>query len=124
MIGGVSSGGRIPVRMHWIAVLCLLLVGASAAIAQLPTATLLGVVKDASGAIVPDASLTVHNIETGQTRATVSANDGSYRLPGLPVGSYEIRAEHPGFQSEVRSGLVLTVSQEAVVNITLQVGAV
>ena len=75
--------------------------------AQLPTGTILGGVKDASGAVVPDASLTARNLETGQTRTTVSSSDGSYRFPAVPVGSYEIRTEYPGFQSEVRSGLRL-----------------
>src|SRR5207237_8461206 len=54
----------------------------------------------------------------------MSGEDGSYRLSALPVGGYEVRVELPGFRSEVRSGLTLTVSQEAVVNFTLQPGAV
>jgi hypothetical protein len=94
------------------------------AYAQLPTATILGVVKDTSGAVVPDTNLTARNVETGQARTAVSASDGSFRFSALPVGAYEVRAEHPGFQAEVRSGLTLAVSQEAVVNFTLQVGAV
>jgi len=97
---------------------------ASFALAQLPTATILGVVKDASGAVVPGASLTARNTETGQTRTAVSAGDGSYRFSALPVGSYEVRVEQSGFQTEVRSGFTLTVAQEAVINFTLQVGAV
>ncbi|MBI2815587.1 MAG: TonB-dependent receptor [Acidobacteria bacterium] len=92
--------------------------------AQLPTATILGTVKDSSGAVVAGAPLTARNTETGQTRTTATAADGSYRLAALPVGSYEIRVEQAGFQREVRSGLTLTVGQEAVVNFTLQVGAV
>src|SRR4029079_14686711 len=92
--------------------------------AQLPTATVLGVVKDTSGAVVPSAKLTAVNTETGQNRNATSAADGSYRFSALPVGSYEFRAEQSGFQTAVRSGVTLTVSQEAVVNFTLQVGAV
>ena len=107
-----------------IAALVLVLAGGAAAVAQLPTATVLGVVKDSTAAVVPGASLTARNVETGQTRATISAADGSYRLFALPVGRYEVRVEQPGFQTEVRSGLILTVAQEAVVNFTLQVGAV
>ena len=92
--------------------------------AQLPTATILGVAKDSSGAVVPDAVLTAKNVNTGQTRTTTSAANGEYRFSALPVGTYEVRVEHPGFQSEVRGGLTLNVSDEAVVNFTLQVGAV
>ena len=93
-------------------------------IAQLPTAAILGVVKDSSGAVVPGVSLTARSTDTGQARSTISAADGRYRFSALPVGNYEIRAEHPGFNSATRSGLTLTVSQEAVVNLTLDVGAI
>jgi len=97
---------------------------ASFALAQLPTATILGVVRDASGAVVPGATLTARNVETGQSRSAVSGGDGSYRFSALPVGSYEVRVSQSGFQAAVRSGLRLRVGQEAVVNFALQVGAV
>ncbi|HUQ95450.1 MAG TPA: TonB-dependent receptor, partial [Bryobacteraceae bacterium] len=108
-------------------VLSALLITASAmnkALAQLPTATILGTIRDTSGAVVPSANLTVRNTETGLVRTATSASDGSYRFSALPVGSYEIRVETAGFQTEVRSGLTLTVGQEAVVNVALQVGAI
>ena len=101
----------------------LVLLGASVALrAQLPTATVLGAVKDSSGAVVPGATVTARNVDTGQTRAGVTGADGSYRFPALAVGSYEIHVEQAGFRAEVRRGLTLTVAQEAVVNFTLQVG--
>ena len=111
---------RISLGVMWVA----LLMGGRLSMAQLPTATLLGVVRDTSGAIVPEATLTAHNVATGQTRTAGTAGDGSYRFTALPVGNYEIRVEHPGFQTQVRSGLTLTVAQEAVVNFTLEVGAI
>ncbi len=94
------------------------------AFAQLPTATVLGTIRDSSGAVVPGANVSARNIDTGQTRSAVSAVDGSYRFSALPVGNYEVRSEHTGFQSAVRSGITLTVGQEAVVNFTLELGAV
>ena len=124
MRGNVSLPKAIQDRKHWIIALFLFLTAATVAVAQLPTASVLGIVKDSSGAVVPDATLTARSSETGQTRTATAAADGSYRLSGLPVGAYEIRAEHAGFQPEVQSGLKLTVSQEAVVNFNLQVGAV
>jgi hypothetical protein len=96
----------------------------SIAHAQLPTATLLGTVKDSSGGVVPGATITAHNVDTGQLRTTVAGDDGSYRLPALPVGNYQVRAELSGFQTVLRSGLHLTVSQEAVINFTLAIGGV
>src|SRR5213594_2145626 len=102
----------------------LLLIMGKQAMSQLPTCTILGAVKDSSGAVIPGVSITAKNVETGLTRTGVSAEDGSYRLSALPVGGYEVRVELPGFRTEVRSGLTLTVTQEAVVNFTLQAGAV
>ena len=112
---------------HGVALLVTFVVvlwGVSEAIAQMPTATILGLVKDSTGAVVPGASLTARNTETGQTRTGVSAGDGAYRFSALPVGNYEVRAEQSGFQAAVRSGVTLTVAQEAVVNFTLEVGAI
>ena len=96
---------------------------ASVAFAQLPTGTILGVVRDATG-LTPGATLTATNPETGLSRSIVSDEDGSYRFAALPVGRYEVRVALEGFQSAVRSGLTLTVGQEAVVNFTLEVGAI
>src|ERR1051326_5009211 len=66
------------------------------AIAQLPTATILGEVKDSTGAVIPGASIAAKNVETGLTRTGISAEDGSYRFSALPVGSYEVEVEQIG----------------------------
>ena len=110
-------------RILSIGVLLATAFGGSAALAQ-STATMLGVVADASGAVLPGATLTARNVETGLVRTTVAGDDGSFRLPALPVGSYELRADLSGFQSALRTGLTLTVAQEVVVNFTLPLGGV
>jgi hypothetical protein len=97
--------------------------GVAVALAQLPSGTILGVVKDASGGVVPGATVTARNVDTAQSRSAVTQADGSYRFNALPVGNYEVRVEAKGFQVAVHSGLTLTVSQEVVLNIALQVGA-
>src|SRR5437016_11517996 len=91
--------------------------------AQTSTATILGVVRDASGALIPGVSITVKHIESGLTRTVVSSERGGYNVPLLPVGAYEITTTMPGFKQEVRSGINLVVGQEAVVDLTLEVGA-
>ena len=116
--------GALPKLLCGLVVLLAFAIVEHSALSQLPTATILGTVKDASGAVVPGASLTARSTETGQTRTVVSAGDGSYRFSGLPVGGYEVRVEQSGFQTAVRSGLTLAVAQEAVVNFSLEVGAV
>src|SRR6202161_3473091 len=110
--------------MKRISILIVLgvLFGMSAVWAQLPTATILGLVRDSSGALVAGTKITARNTDTSQTRTAVSGDDGAYRLDALPVGSYEITAEKEGFKTEVQNGLTLTGSQEAVANFTIQVG--
>ena len=124
----MSKGmGRIPTIRFikcTMMILAVLAIGASLAMAQLPTGTILGTVKDSTGAVVPGVSLTARNVETGLTRAATSGGDGSYRFSALPVGNYEISVEHAGFQRQVQTGLTLAVAQEAVANFSLQVGAV
>ena len=90
--------------------------------AQAPTGTLLGVVKDSSGASIPNANVTVTNTESNFTRTGVTGDDGAYRFPGLPVGAYTVKVETAGFKTETQTGLALDVAQEEVVNFTLQVG--
>src|SRR6059036_3106854 len=97
---------------------CLVFAQTSAA-----TATILGVVKDTTGALIPGVSITVKHTETGLTRAAISGETGDYNVPLLPVGAYEIATTMPGFKQQVRSGINLIVGQQAVINLTLEVGA-
>jgi len=117
-----SLDGAKCLRSAALFFLLILLTGAVESKAQ--TATILGVVRDASGAVVPQATLTARNTGTGQTRTAISSADGSYRFNALPVGRYEVQVRQAGFQSAVRSGLTLTVGREAIVNFSLQVGSV
>lgn len=101
---------------------CFLVIQSAAA--QLPTATIFGTVKDATGGMVPGTTITATNMETGRSRSGVTAEDGSYKFSALPVGTYEVRAERPGFEAAVQKDLKLNVGQDAVINLSLQVGAV
>ena len=87
-------------------------------------AAITGTVKDTSGATIPGATITAKHLETGLTRTVEVDATGNYRVAPLPVGEYELTAEQMGFQREVRRGINLVVGQEAVVNLTLQVGSV
>src|SRR5262249_48018509 len=122
--GKIKGDNMLATRLGKRLLFGMFLLGSSSAFAQLPTATILGVVRDSTGAVVPEASVTASNVETGQTRTVVTSGDGSYRIPALPVGSYEVRVERVGFQVQVQKGLTLAVSQEAVVNFALQMGAI
>ncbi|MSO20349.1 MAG: TonB-dependent receptor [Acidobacteria bacterium] len=103
--------------------LLLILVSARNASAQ-TTATILGSIKDQSGAVLPGAEVTATHTETGITR-TVPANEhGAYRIPALAVGAYSVESRMTGFQTEVRQGITLVIGREAVVDFTLNVGNV
>ncbi|MBI4443619.1 MAG: TonB-dependent receptor, partial [Acidobacteria bacterium] len=96
----------------------------SSAWAQVSTGTVSGTVSDSTGAVVPGAVVAIRSAETGVTRSVTTDESGRYRAPQLGLGVYEITAQAQGFQTVVRSGITLTVGQEAVVNFSLQVGAV
>src|SRR2546426_4698844 len=105
------------------AIVALIAFGTCLSFAQTSTATILGTVKDTSGALIPGVSITVKHTESGLTRSVVSGERGGYNVPLLPVGAYEITTTMPGFKQVIRSGINLVVGQEAVVDLTLEVGA-
>ena len=94
------------------------------AVAQVTTGTIAGTVRDSSGAVVPGASVTLKNVDTGASRKVPTDASGRYSAPQLSLGRYEVAVEAAGFQSSIRTGLELTVGREATVDFTLQVGAV
>ena len=101
-----------------------LVLGSQMALAQVTTATISGVVQDSTGAVIPGVTVTVRNVDTGIARTVTSGVEGRYQASNLSLGNYEVQAQTQGFQTEVRTGLVLTVGREAIVNFQLQVGAV
>src|SRR5713101_2877142 len=98
--------------------------GALVVSAQVNTGTISGVVQDPSGAVIAGATVTVKNVDTGTTRTLTSDAAGRYIAPVLPVGNYEVQGQQTGFQTEIRSGITLTVGREEVINLTLRVGQV
>jgi hypothetical protein len=91
---------------------------------QYTTASLSGTVVDQTGAVVPDARITVQNTDTGFTQSVTSNSSGEYLFSRLPVGNYKLTAEKPGLTTYVQSGIQLDVSQAATQKITLSVGTV
>ena len=91
--------------------------------AQVTTGVISGTVSDATGAVVPGATVRITHVETGISRALTTDEAGRFYAAALPVGQYEIRVERSGFAAEVRRGITLVVGQEAVVDFALRVGA-
>jgi outer membrane receptor protein involved in Fe transport len=102
----------------------VLSVATSPLLAQGATATMSGKATDTTGAVLPGVEITVTNVDTGQSRLAITGDEGRYNTPELGVGNYEVRAELAGFQTGVRRGIQLAVGQEAVVDFTMQIGAI
>ncbi len=106
------------------AIVGLIALGTCLVSAQGSTGTISGVVRDISGAVIPGVMVTAKHTESGLTRTALTNETGAYSVQFLPVGAYEITAELAGFKQQVRRGINLVVGQEAVVNVTLEVGTV
>lgn len=105
----------------------LLLVGFVAVLAafgQIEQANVTGTVSDATGAVVPSATITIVNTRTKVSTTTESNETGTYRIPFLPAGEYELTVEKQGFERARVSNIRLTVGLTATVNATLKTGSV
>src|SRR5437773_5839097 len=94
---------------------------ASIALGQTTTATLSGVLRDNSGAVIPGAKVSVRNSSTETMRETNTNEPDRYNLTNLGPGQYEVRAERVGF-STAQSNVTLTVGGAATLDLTVQVG--
>jgi hypothetical protein len=115
-----------PLCLSWrsrLAVLVAMLVTTSA-LAQTPTGTILGSVKDAQGAVVPGATVTATNLGTQYSRSAVTDDTGEYALRLLPLGNYKLEVTIPGFKNFTQTGIVLEVGRNARVDATIELGAV
>jgi Carboxypeptidase regulatory-like domain/TonB-dependent Receptor Plug Domain len=105
------------------ALLAMLLL-APATWAQDATGKIAGNITDATGAVVPGASIVVTNLETTIIKRTVANNQGFYQVLQLPIGHYEVSAEATGFSKTVsRPANALEINQTLRVDLTLEVGA-
>ena len=106
-----------------LAVFAILLATASAlpAHSQSATGSIEGIVLDSSGAVLPGVTVTAVHRDTGASRSTVSDESGVFRLPLLPVGTYEVTAELGGFSTRKQSEVVLTIGQTATLRVEMAV---
>jgi hypothetical protein len=90
--------------------------------AQLDTGSIVGVVQDKSGALLPDAKVTVTNTRTGRVYEAQTNGTGQYEVPGLPASVYKVAVEHSGFKSRVIDQVVLYATDHRAVDAMLDVG--
>jgi hypothetical protein len=90
--------------------------------AQMVGATISGTVVDTTGAVIPNVKIVIKNLSTGSIANAATNGVGIFNAPNLPPATYEFTASATGFSSLVRDRVTLTVGQELVLNLTLQVG--
>jgi hypothetical protein len=112
-------------RTPWVTLLCFcMFLGGRSAIAQVDTGALLGTVKDASGAVIPNAKVTLTNQGTSLAQTATTREDGTYIFTPLKIGTYTVEAESAGFEKARNAGVVVNIQQQVVVDFTLVPGAV
>jgi hypothetical protein len=107
--------------LHRIVFVALALGLASTLSAQLDRATLTGAVTDMTGAVVPNAAVTVSSEENGLRRSTQTNETGGYAFPQLPIGVYAVTVAHPGMRTLTTSDVRLGVGDNRTLNVQLEV---
>jgi hypothetical protein len=109
---------------HWLVLVALLFCGVSAAMAQLTTADIVGTVTDPTGAVIPNAKVTVVNLDTHEQRSAVSNSSGEYQITLLPVGHYSVTVKVPNFKTSTTSDLAVEAGDRARNDVQLTTGTV
>ena len=107
-----------------IGVIVFLISVAVAGFAQVDTGSVVGTVKDASGATLPGVTVTATNTDTGIATAAKTEQNGDYVITPLHIGRYSVSVEATGFHREIRKDIVLDVQQTIRLDFSLKVGAV
>jgi hypothetical protein len=116
----VPGAKRLPVCRYLILTVCILLLLQPAFLGQASyQAQIRGVVSDATGAVVPNATVTITEVGTNVSRTAKTESSGDYILPALRPSTYIVKAAAPGFQTVEQKGVVLAVDQETSLNFTL-----
>src|SRR3954467_14989860 len=87
------------------------------------TATMTGAVTDTTGSVVPGAKITVTNTDAGFVFTSVATAEGTWYIPNLNSGSYQLRIEAAGFKAYVQNGIVLRTDEQPRIDVKLEVGS-
>src|SRR2546430_12780978 len=110
-------------NMKRVLLIIVLMLSANSASAQavIAVAQLNGTVRDTSGSVVANASVSLRNLDTNRTYTSTSDASGYYIVPNLPPGPYELNVTYTGFEPYVQSSIQLRVGQTATFDVTLAV---
>src|SRR5580700_2029979 len=111
-------------RSGWLllGIALLLMLPSRAAFGQYDTGSVVGVIQDSSGAVVPGVNVDAVNKATGVTYTGVSGTSGEYEIPNLHTGTYKVTAEHAGFSTAVADDVLVSVGVRQHIDLILKVG--
>lgn len=112
----------LSVRFTLVLVFVLAFLSGNVLLAQQATAVLTGAVKDASGAVIVGAKVTLKNTQTNATRNATTDKDGGYLFNLVPIGTYDLKIEEAGFDTYIRKGITLEINQNARLDVALRIG--
>src|SRR5580698_2778129 len=122
---GTTRAMRRGIRgFGWIlpAIAFLLMVPPRAAFAQYDTGSLIGVIQDSTGAVIPGVTVTAVSDATGVVYTGMSGSSGEYEIPNLHTGTYKVTAEHQGFSAAVANNVLVSVGVRQHIDLILKVG--
>lgn len=123
LLSCASAAALATARNPILAMISLLVVCTPTLLAQTAsTGALSGTVTDASGAVIPNVTVTLTSTDTGAVRNTATGADGSYKFGLLPPGNYKVRFSATGFKAAELPGIVVAVTESPVLNRALEVG--
>jgi Carboxypeptidase regulatory-like domain/TonB dependent receptor len=113
----VPGTENLPVRLHLVSIVSILLLLGPMLLGQATyQAQIRGVVSDATGAVVPNAKVTITEVGTNVSQTAKTGSSGDYILRALRPSTYFVKVEAPGFQAVERKDVVLAVGQETTLN--------
>src|ERR1700737_486843 len=107
-----------------LAAVAIVIFSTVAALAQIDTGSIVGAVRDPSGADVPKATITVTNTATGVAVTTQTNSAGEYQVTALIPGTYAVKVSAPGFASQMTNGVEIHVQSRPSIDFNLKVGDV
>jgi outer membrane receptor protein involved in Fe transport len=110
-------------RLHGMVAVALLLAATAPALAQVDRATLTGIVRDPSNAVIPKAQIKVTHLATGVESTATTTADGTYLIVNLQPGEYLVQTEAPGFQ-RFEQTVALEIGSRARLDVSLAVGSI
>ncbi len=115
----VTAGARVALMSAlWLAA------DTTPSLAQATAGSIVGTARDESQSVLPGATVTILNLDTGVEQTSTTGSAGTYQFPNVPVGRYTVKIDLPGFQSQVRPEVGVRLTSTVVVDFVLTLGQV